>query len=252
MSGPTGESPGSVVVTGGSRGIGKATATVLARAGYRVVLTYRDEEARAEAVAARIRAAGGRAGVVRLRLPEDDVAAWFRSVDQVLEEPLVGLVNNAAHMPPRRRLVDADPVDWRLAFEVNVLGVAGLCREAVVRMARSRGGAGGSIVNVSSQVAAFGGADLAGYAASKGAVNALTLSLARECGPEGIRVNAVSPGLIVAEDGGQGDERQRAQVVQIPLGRLGEPADVGEVIAWLVSPRAAFVTGTIIPVHGGR
>lgn len=252
MSGPTGESPGSVVVTGGSRGIGQATATLLARAGYRVVLTYRDEEARAEDVAARIRAAGGWAGVVRLRLPEDDVATWFRNVDQILERPLVGLVNNAAHVPQRRRLVDADPADWRLAFEVNVLGVAALCREAIVRMARSWGGVGGSIVNVSSQVAAFGGADLAGYAASKGAVNALTLSLAREYGAEGIRVNAVSPGLIVAEDGGEGDERQRAQVGQIPLGRLGEPADVGEVIAWLISPRAAFVTGTVIPVHGGR
>lgn len=252
MSGPADHPSGSVIITGGGRGIGRAAATLLARSGHHVVLTFCNDESRAQETVAEIRTAGGCAAVARLRLPDDDVTAWFDRIDTVLEGPLVGLVNNAVYKPPLHRLVNANLADWRLAFDVNVLGVAALCREAIVRMARSCGGVGGSIVNVSSQVAVFGAVELAGYAASKGAVNALTLSLARECGREGIRVNAVSPGLIVDEDGATGDERQLAQVAQIPLGRLGQPSDVGALIAWLLSPQAAFVTGTIIPVHGGR
>jgi NAD(P)-dependent dehydrogenase (short-subunit alcohol dehydrogenase family) len=243
---------GAVVVTGGSRGIGRAAAILLAEAGYEVVLTFREKESAADDVVRRIRSSGGRAAAVRLNLNKDDVVSWFSGVDGTCEGRLIGLVNNAASVPGRRRLVDADLAEWRLAFEVNVIKLAQLCREGIARMARSRGGQGGAIVNVTSQVAIFGAAELAGYAASKGAVNALTLSLARECGPEGIRVNAVSPGLIVDEDGGAGDDRQRAQLSQIPLGRLGNPADVGEMIAWLISPKASFVTGAIIPVHGGR
>lgn len=252
MYGPADQSSGSVLIIGGGRGIGRATATLIALAGHPVVLTFREDETRAQGVAEAILRTGGRAKVARLRLPGDDVAEWFGRIDALLEKPLVGLVNNVAYVPPRRRLMDADLASWRLVFEVNVLGVVSLCREAIARMATSRGGIGGSIVNVSSQVAAFGAAELSAYAASKGAVNALTLSLARECGREGVRVNAVSPGLIVDEDGATGDERQRAQVEQIPLGRLGQPTDVGSLIAWLVSPQASFVTGTVIPVHGGR
>jgi NAD(P)-dependent dehydrogenase (short-subunit alcohol dehydrogenase family) len=243
---------GAVVVTGGSRGIGRAAAILLAQAGYEVLVTYLQQAEKAEKVVAGIQAAGGRAMAVKMQLPEEDVAAWFTRADEWFNRPLVGLVNNAAYVPPRQRLVDADLADWRRAFEVNVLSIAVLCREAFLRMAKTLGGSGGSIVNVSSQVAAFGAADLAGYSASKGAVNALTLSLAREFGSEGVRVNAVSPGLIVDEDGSAGDDRQRSQVAQVPLGRLGEPSDVGELIAWLISSNSAFVTGTIIPVHGGR
>ncbi|MGB8852056.1 MAG: SDR family oxidoreductase [Pirellulales bacterium] len=243
---------GAVVVTGGSRGIGRAAAILLAQAGYEVLVTYRQQAGKAEKVVAGIHAEGGHATALKMNLPEDDVATWFKRTDKFFHRPLVGLVNNAAYVPPRQRLVDADLADWRRAFDVNVLSVAGLCREAFLRMAKSRGGSGGSIVNVSSQVAAFGAADLAGYSASKGAANALTLSLAREFGSEGVRVNAVSPGLIVDEDGSGGDARQRAQVTQVPLGRLGEPCDVGELITWLISSKSAFVTGTIIPVHGGR
>jgi len=243
---------GAVIVTGGSRGIGRAAALLLANAGHEVVLTFREKESAANDVVRQIRSSGGRAVAVRLNLPEDDIVSWFNGVDAIREGALVGLVNNAAFVPGRRRLVDAELAEWRLAFEVNVIKLAQLCREGIARMARSSGGRGGAIVNVTSQVAMFGAAELAGYAASKGAVNALTLSLARECGREGIRVNAVSPGLIVDEDGGPGDDRQRAQINQIPLGRLGDPADVGELISWLISPKASFVTGTIIPVHGGR
>lgn len=252
MSAFKGESLGTVIVTGGSRGIGRATAMLLAGLGYHVALTFCNDRAAAESTADTIQSAGGRATPLRLRMPEDDVTDWFRQVDAFVESQLVGLVNNAACVPTRHHLIEADLDDWRLALDVNVLGLASLCREAIVRMAVSRGGAGGSIVNVSSQVASFGSPGLAGYAASKGAVNAFSLSLARECGPDGIRVNVVSPGLIVDADNARGNDHQRSQVAQIPLGRLGNPTDVGELIAWLISPKAAFVTGTIIPVHGGR
>lgn len=243
---------GTVIVIGGSRGIGKAAALRIAELGYDVVLTWHSSQCRANDVVARISHIGRRALAMQLKLEVDSIKEKFCEIDQWLKQPIVGLVNNAAAAGGRRPFTQHSLESWERIFRVNVFSLSSLCIEAVERMAISKGGSGGSIVNLSSQVAMFGGNKLLPYAASKGAINSLTISLAKEIGHERIRVNAVSPGLIETFGDSSLREEQHQKINQIPLGRLGEPQDVAELIAWLISPNASFISGTIIPVHGAR
>lgn len=248
----SGEVSGTVLVTGGTRGIGKAAAIRLAQWGYDIIFTWHVSEEKAMAVVKNIQDLGGRASAIHLSLEQDDIQSRFKEIDRLSQKPLVGLVNNAAISGGRDFFMKKSSRDWEKIFQVNVFGLVSLCKAAFKRMAFSEGGTGGSIVNLSSQVASFGGNQLLAYATSKGAVNAMTIALAKEIGPEGIRVNAVSPGIIHTREDVQEDEYLDARISQIPLGRLGKPDDVGELISWLISPLSAYISGTIIPVHGGR
>ncbi|GEO38060.1 short-chain dehydrogenase [Skermanella aerolata] len=241
------------LVTGASRGIGAATVISLAGAGYRVGVNYRTGEAEAAAVVARIRAAGGTAAAIQGDIArEEDVVRLFAEVDRALG-PLSALVANAGISGGFGRIDDVTGDTLRAVFETNVYGTFWCCREAVRRLSTAHGGQGGGIVLVSSQAARFGGNRLGPYAASKAAINALTIGLAREVAAEGIRVNAVSPGVIETDQ--QSDipaDRRAALEASIPMGRLGTPEEVAETICWLLSDSSSYVSGSIIPVHGAR
>jgi len=244
-----------MMVTGGSRGIGAATALLAARRGYDLLLTYRSETARAEATARACEAEGARvvlmqgdAGV------ESDILAAFNRADEVFGRIDV-LVNNAGITGPKRLLADSTLEDWTSVFMPNVIGVALHCREAVRRMSTRRGGKGGVIVNVSSRASEIGGGgEWIHYGASKGAIDTMTIGLAREVAAEGIRVNAVNPGLIATEihaASGQPDRLARLSP-GVPLGRPGQAEEVAEAIHFLASAGASYITGACLPVGGGR
>ncbi|MFI6873259.1 SDR family oxidoreductase [Streptomyces sp. NPDC050400] len=240
------------LVTGGSRGIGAATALRLARDGHDVALSYvRDKDA-AERTAEAVRAQGARCAVLRADTGQEaDIERMF---DEVVAElgPLTGLVNNAGVTAPLGPLADATTEDLRRVVDVNVLGVLLCCRRA----ARDMGARGeGSIVNLSSAAATLGGpGDYVHYAASKAAVDTLTLGLAKELGPVGVRVNAVAPGIIDTEiHAASGAPDRAAQAAPgIPLRRPGTAEEVAAAIAWLLSADAAYATGTVVRVAGGR
>lgn len=246
---------GLAVVTGGSRGIGAATAVELARRDWDVAVGYlRDDEAAASVVTA-CRRHGARAQAVPVDVSsEDSVQRYFAAVDDELGRP-AALVNCAGVVGPRARLDEftADRVAHILA--VNVLGSILCSREAIRRMSTRHGGPGGVIINLSSAAARLGSpGEYVDYAASKGAVDTLTLGLAREVGAEAIRVNAVRPGLIrtdIHAHGGQPDRLERLAPL-IPVGRVGEVHEVAATIAWLCSDEASYVTGALIDVSGGR
>lgn len=235
------------VVTGGSRGIGAATCERLARDGHDIVLSYRADADAAEQVAEKVRAAGRRCVTVQGdTASEDDVTALFDAAAGL--GPVTGLVNNAGITGPTGSLVDLDAAGMRRALDVNVLGVLLCCRRA----ARDMAGRGGAIVNVSSAAATLGGAgEYVHYAASKGAVDSLTIGLSKELAPDGIRVNAVSPGVIWTEIHADPDRPNRV-AKQVPMARPGDPPEVAAAIAWLLSPDASYTTGTNIRVSGGR
>ena len=244
-----------MIVTGASQGIGAAVARLAGRRGWRVALTYRGNRAMAEAVVADIAAAGGQALAIQAAM-EDEAAIvdLFRTVDRAFGQ-LDVLVNNAGTTGPTAKI---DAVTSAILDEVLGVNVRGpfLCiREATARMATDRGGRGGAIVNISSRAAEFGGAgEWIHYAASKGAMETLTLGAARELGPRGIRVNAVSPGLIETDLHARAGlpERLTRLVAGVPMGRVGSPEEVAEAVLWLASDAASYVSAAILPVSGAR
>ena len=247
--------PRTMIVTGGSKGIGAAIARAAGAAGFRVALSYKGDAAGAEAVARDIAAAGGEALTVRADVArEEDVLALFAEVDARFGRPDV-LVNNAGGVGPLGRVEAIGASALAEVMAVNVIGSFLCCREAVKRMSSRHGGHGGGIVNMSSRAAELGGAgEWVHYAASKGAVDSLTIGLAREVAAEGIRVNAVAPGLIATglhAAAGAPDRLERLGPM-IPLQRPGTADEVAEVVMWLASPASAYVTGAVIPVAGGR
>lgn len=243
---------GTLVVTGASRGIGAATARLAGTRGYAVCVNFRERADRAEEVVASIRAAGGQAlGVAADVADEADVARLFAAADGL--GPLTGLVNNAATAGVQSRVDGLDLAMLRRVLHVNVVGAFLCAREAIRRMSTRNGGAGGAIVNMSSQTARFGGTLRSPYAASKRALESFTVGLAREAAADGIRVNAVSPGLIATDiHEGIDEARLAAQAASVPLGRFGTPEEVAEAILWLLSDEAAHVTGAVLPVAAGR
>jgi NAD(P)-dependent dehydrogenase (short-subunit alcohol dehydrogenase family) len=248
-------SSGSILVTGGSRGIGAAVARKAAAAGYAVLVNYRDDGDAAMRVVRQIRDGGAVAEAVRGDVArESDVMAIFAAADRT-GLPLAGLVNNAGTTGGFSRVADLAVETLTQVLTVNVVGAFLCAREAVKRMSTERGGRGGAIVNLSSRAAQLGGpGEWIHYAASKGAVDTLTVGLARELGREGIRVNAVAPGLIDTElHGAAGDpDRVRRLASSVPMGRPGFADEVADAILWLLSPASAYVTGAIVPVSGGR
>jgi NAD(P)-dependent dehydrogenase (short-subunit alcohol dehydrogenase family) len=243
------------LITGGSRGIGAATARRLAQAGHDIAINYRHDEAAAHAVAAEVRALGRRALCLQADVADaGQVARMFEAIDQGLGT-LTGLVNNAGIVAPAARFLDTTPERWRQLFEVNVIGTLLCIHEAARRMSTRRGGQGGAIVNLSSRASEYGSATVyVDYAASKGAVDTLTRGLGRELIGEGIRVNGVRPGIIDTEihaDSHTADALP-ARAREIPMGRIGRPEEIAEAIAWLLSDAASYTVGTMLDVSGGR
>ena len=241
------------LVTGASRGLGAATALLLAKNGFAVCVNYNKNADQAEAIVASIKAEGGKAIAVQADISNaKQIEKLFSSVDNELGS-LTALINNAAFTGTRCKTLDLDVETIQRTIDINLTGLIFCAREAIQRMAKSRGGNGGSIINVSSQAGQFGGNQIAPYAASKAAVNLFTIGLSREVGPEGIRVNAVSPGVI---DTGQADmldpKVKSALKESIPLRKIGDPNDVASVIDWLLSEQSSYLTGVIVPVAGGR
>ncbi|MYU23067.1 SDR family oxidoreductase [Streptomyces sp. SID8352] len=240
------------VVTGGSRGIGAATCLRLAADGHDVVVGYvRDGSAAGEVVAG-VREAGGRAVAVRADTSvEADVDRLFDLAEERLG-PVTGLVNNAAVTGPLGRLADSDTADLRRVLDVNLLGTL-LCARRAARLMTARGG--GAIVNVSSGAATLGSpGEYVHYAATKAAVDTLTLGLAKELGPDGVRVNAVAPGVVdTGMHAAMGDPGRAGRMgPAVPLGRAGRAEEIAAAIAWLLSPDASYTTGTVLRVAGGR
>ncbi|MDQ3935484.1 MAG: SDR family oxidoreductase [Actinomycetota bacterium] len=245
---------GVAVVTGGSRGIGAATAHVLAGAGFDVCVDYVCHEREAGSVVARIEAGGGRAVSWRADVSsEPEVCALFARADAL--GPVTALVNCAGVTGGAAGVLDVEADQVRRACAVNVVGTALCMREAARRMATSRGGTGGAIVNVSSTAARTSGCgEWVHYAATKASVDVLTVGAARELAPEGIRVNAVAPGLIQTDlhaDNGMPERPERLRPT-IPMGRLGTPAEVASAVRWLVSEETSYVSGAVVEVCGAR
>ncbi len=243
------------LITGSSRGIGAATAKLAAERGYAVCVNYLKNAERAEEVVAAIRSGGGRAIAVQADTADEaEVIEMFERVDRELG-PLTALVNNAGITGRAGTLASFDAQTIRRVLEVNVLGTLLCSQQAIRRMSTKHGGKGGAIVNVSSLAATLGGANQwIPYAAAKGGINSLTVGLAKEVAAEGIRVNAISPGLIATDihaEAGLGDRLQKMGP-QLPMGRIGTPEECAEAILWLMSGEAAYMIGSILSLTGGR
>lgn len=240
-----------VLVTGGARGIGAAVSLAAARAGYAVAINYRERADCAEEVARRVRADGGRAITVAGDVAvEADVLAMFATVDADLGR-LTALVNSAGISAPASRVDALSERDLTRIFAINVIGTYLCAREAIKRMSTAHGGSGGAIVNLSSAAARLGAAG-AGvhYAATKGAIDSFTFGLAQEVAAEGIRVNAVSPGVIDTEM--QPPGRVEKLTPTLPMKRPGRADEVAAGVLWLLSDAASYVAGTVLNVSGGR
>jgi NAD(P)-dependent dehydrogenase (short-subunit alcohol dehydrogenase family) len=244
-----------ILITGGSRGIGRAAAMLCGARGWSVGVNYTSNQEAAERTVADTIKAGGRAIAIRGDVArEADVVAMFDATEKAFGR-LDGLVNNAGIVAPLSPLVDMSLDRMKRVFDTNVLGAYLCAREAARRLSRSRGGKGGAIVNVSSVAARLGAAnEYVDYAGSKGAVDAMTIGLSKELGPDGVRVNAVRPGLIETEihsTSGKPDRAARLGATT-PLGRAGTADEVGEAIVWLLSDAASYVNGAILDVTAGR
>ena len=244
-----------LLVTGGSRGIGAATSLLAARSGWAVAVNYAANSLAADEVVRAIRAAGGQAMAVQADVSDEaQVLAMFRRIDAKLG-PLGGLVNNAGVVDVSARIDEMDMARWRRMFDINVLGSLLCAREAVRRMSSRHGGEGGAIVNVSSAAARLGSpGQYVDYAAAKGAIDAFTIGLAKEVAAEGIRVNAVRPGLIETDIHASGGLPNRVQDLQhlVPMQRGGSADEVAEAIVWLLSDAASYTTMSLLDVSGGR
>ena len=247
--------PGALIVTGGSRGIGAAIALLAGKRGYAVAVNFSSDAKRAEDMVAQIESAGGRAAAIPADISvEKDVIRLFEVAERDLGA-IRALVNNAGITGGLTRLDRLKAQAIERVMAINVTGTILCAREGVRRMSTKHGGKGGAIVNISSRASHTGGAgEWVHYAASKGAIDAFTIGLAREVAAEGIRVNAVSPGLIqtgLHEASGDGTRLARLAPT-VPMQRVGTPDEVAEAVLWLLSPAASYATGTILNVSGGR
>jgi NAD(P)-dependent dehydrogenase (short-subunit alcohol dehydrogenase family) len=244
-----------VLITGAGRGIGAATAMLAARRGYRVGVNYLRDRASAESVVQAICSEGGCAVALQADVScEEDVVRLFSGLDKELG-PVTALVNNAGILERQMRVEEMDAARWNRVLGTNVTGSFLCAREAVRWMSMKHGGKGGAIVNISSAAARLGSpGEYVDYAASKAAVEALTIGLAKEVAEEGIRVNAVRPGVIYTTIHARGGEPGRVDRVKgaVPMKRGGQPEEVARAILWLLSDEAGYSTGTFIDVSGGR
>lgn len=244
-----------LLVTGGGRGIGAATARLAAQAGWAVAVNYTANSLAADEVVREIRAEGGQAMSVRADVADEaQVMAMFERIDAKFGR-LTGLVNNAGVVDVSARVDQMDMARWRRLFDINVLGSFLCAREAVRRMSTRHGGEGGAIVNVSSAAARLGSpGQYVDYAAAKAAIDAFTIGLAKEVGGEGIRVNAVRPGLIETDIHASGGLPNRVRDLQhqVPMGRGGRADEVAQAIVWLLSDAASYTTMALLDVSGGR
>ena len=246
---------GVIMVTGGGRGIGAATARLAAERGYAVCVNYVRDAAAAQTVVAAIRAGGGKAIAVAGDVSsENDVVQLFRESDRQLG-PLTALVNNAGIVAPMARVEAMDAARLQRMFATNVIGAFLCAREAIRRLSTRHGGKGGAIVNLSSGAARLGSpGEWVDYAASKGAIDTMTLGLAKELAQDGIRVNCVRPGFVHTDIHAAGGEPDRIERLRdsIPMKRGGEPEEVARAVLWLLSEEASYSTGAILDVTGGR
>ena len=244
-----------MLITGASRGIGAATAQLAARRGYAVCLNYRQRADAAEQLAQRIRQAGGRAITLAADVAdEEQVAALFAAIDREFGR-LDVLVNNAGMLERQMRLEEMDAARLQRVFATNVLGSFLCAREAIKRMSTAHGGRGGAIVNLSSVAARLGAPhEYIDYAAAKAAIDAMTIGLAKEVAAEGIRVNAVRPGVVYTDIHASGGEPDRVERVRasVPMARGGQPEEIAEAVLWLASDQASYTSGALLDVAGGR
>jgi NAD(P)-dependent dehydrogenase (short-subunit alcohol dehydrogenase family) len=244
-----------LLVTGGGRGIGAATALLAAQQGWSVAVNYTANSLAADEVVRQIRAAGGQAISVKADVAdEDQVLRMFKHIDAKLGR-VSGLVNNAGVVDEAARVDEMSVARWKRMFDVNVIGSLICAREAVRRMSTRHGGEGGSIVNLSSAAARLGSpGQYVDYAAAKGAIDAFTIGLAKEVAAEGIRVNAVRPGLIDTDIHASGGLPNRVKELQhlVPMQRGGSAEEVAQSIVWLLSDAASYTTMSLIDVSGGR
>lgn len=241
------------MVTGGSRGIGAAVAKLAGTRGYAVAVAYQAAGQQASDVARAVGEAGGKAKAFQVDVSDPAaVERLFTAVDQTLGAPSA-LVNSAGATGGARPFLELEPAQLQAVVAVNLFGTIYCTQAAARRMARSVGGSGGAIVNVSSEAARFGGNRLAPYAAAKAGVSTFTIAVARELAAEGIRVNAVSPGVIDTDQHAGNDAQRTASLLaSIPLKRMGTAEEVAQAIIWLLTEEASYVTGSILPINGGR
>lgn len=244
-----------MLITGASRGIGAATARLAARQGYALCLNFHQREDAANQVLEQVRAAGVPAITVKADVAdESQVLQMFEVIDREFGR-LDVLVNNAGMLEQQMRLEQMDAARWMRVLGANVIGSFLCAREAIKRMSTKHGGQGGSIINLSSIAARLGApAEYIDYAAAKGAIDSMTVGLAREVAGEGIRVNAVRPGVIHTEIHASGGEPDRIERVKasVPMGRGGQAEEIAEAILWLASEQASYTTGALLDVSGGR